>query len=104
MRKDSPYGKMKTWKLIRIIVKSGDDLRQEQFAMQLISQFHQTFRAHNLRLWLLAYEIICTGADCGLVECCANAISLDSLKKKTWPIGIKNLNEFFQLYYSTPRG
>lgn len=29
VRKASPYGHLKTWKLARIIIKSGDDLRQE---------------------------------------------------------------------------
>ena len=34
IRKQSIFGHLKTWKLLRLIVKSGDDLRQEQFAMQ----------------------------------------------------------------------
>jgi phosphatidylinositol kinase/protein kinase (PI-3 family) len=37
IRKNSPFGSLLTWKLLRIIVKSNDDVRQEQFAMQLIS-------------------------------------------------------------------
>lgn len=41
MREKSPFGKLKTWDLVHIIVKSGDDLRQEQLAMQLISFFQQ---------------------------------------------------------------
>ena len=38
VRKNSPFGGLKTWRLIKLIVKSNDDVRQEQFAMQLISQ------------------------------------------------------------------
>jgi hypothetical protein len=37
IRKNSPYGGLLTWKVLRIIVKANDDVRQEQFAMQLIS-------------------------------------------------------------------
>jgi hypothetical protein len=37
IKSQSRYGNLRTWKLARIIVKSGDDLRLEQFAMQLIS-------------------------------------------------------------------
>lgn len=37
VRKNSPFGSLKTWKLLKLIVKSNDDVRQEQFAMQLIS-------------------------------------------------------------------
>lgn len=39
MRKNSPYGHLVTWRLMRVIVKSNDDVRQEQFAIQLISMF-----------------------------------------------------------------
>lgn len=38
VRRASPFGTLKTWRLLKIIVKSNDDVRQEQFAMQLISQ------------------------------------------------------------------
>ena len=33
IRKNSKYGELETWKLFRMIVKSGDDLRGEEFAM-----------------------------------------------------------------------
>ena len=33
IRAASEYGHFKTWKLLRVIIKSGDDLRSEQFAM-----------------------------------------------------------------------
>ena len=29
IRKNSPFGKLQTWRLINFIVKTGDDLRQE---------------------------------------------------------------------------
>ncbi len=38
VRANSPFGHLQTWKLLKVIVKSNDDVRQEQFAMQLISQ------------------------------------------------------------------
>jgi phosphatidylinositol kinase/protein kinase (PI-3 family) len=37
IRDNSPFGKLRSWNLVRVIVKSMDDVRQEQFAMQLIS-------------------------------------------------------------------
>ena len=76
---------MKTWKLIKIIVKSNDDVRQEQFAMQLISQIDQIFKLKKLNLWLKPYEILATGARCGLIEVASNALSIDSIKKKMGP-------------------
>lgn len=92
IRKSSPYGTLKTWDLIHVIVKSGDDLRQEQLAMQIISFFLQTFKEKDLKLWLYAYDIIATGQDCGILECVPDAISIDALKKATER---KTLLEYF---------
>lgn len=67
---------------MRIIVKSNDDIRQEQFAMQLISQFDQIFKLKKLDLWLNPYEILGTGQRCGIIELAEDALSIDSIKKK----------------------
>ena len=85
MRRNSPFGNLKTWKLIKIIVKSNDDVRQEQFAMQLISQIDQIFKIKKLNLWLRTYEILATGSRCGLIEAVSDALSIDSIKKKMGP-------------------
>lgn len=44
IRANSRFGHLQTWKLARIIIKSGDDLRLEQFAMQLITLMDSIFR------------------------------------------------------------
>lgn len=44
LRSQSIFGSLKTWKILKIIVKSGDDMRQEQFAMQLIDSMAQIFK------------------------------------------------------------
>jgi hypothetical protein len=36
IQSNSRFGRLHTWRLVRLMVKSGDDLRLEQFAMQLI--------------------------------------------------------------------
>ena len=82
VRKNSPFGKLKTWRLIKLIVKSNDDVRQEQFAMQLISQIDQVFKLKKLSLWLRTYEILATGPRCGLIEAISDTLSIDSIKKK----------------------
>ena len=35
VRDSSPYGHLKNWKLLSVIVKCGDDLRQELMAYQV---------------------------------------------------------------------
>ena len=82
IRRESPFGHLATWKLLRIIVKSNDDVRQEQFAMQLISQFELIFKLKKLDLWLKPYEIIGTGQRAGIIEVAIDALSIDSIKKK----------------------
>lgn len=94
----SPYGKLKTWSLLHVIVKSGDDLRQEQLAMQLISFFQQTFDSKKLELWLYPYDILATGVDCGILECVPDAVSLDGLKKAL-PPDKTTLYDFFLLQF-----
>lgn len=66
-----------------MIVKTNDDLRQEAFAMQLISQCDQIFKKAKLPLWLKPYEILACGPHCGLIEVVSDALSVSSIKEKT---------------------
>ena len=45
------------WDLRCVIVKTGDDCRQELLAMQLIRAFHEIFGEARLPLWLRPYEV-----------------------------------------------
>ncbi|CAI2382885.1 unnamed protein product [Moneuplotes crassus] len=100
IRKHSIFGHLKTWKLLRLIVKSGDDLRQEQFAMQLICQIDQIFKKKKLNIWLKTYEILATGKDCGLIEFLSDAISIDALKKKHPTC---SLDDYFKTKFTTKK-
>jgi len=46
IRESSPYGHLANWKLLSVIVKCGDDLRQELLAYQVLTQ---------LQVYLLNY-------------------------------------------------
>jgi phosphatidylinositol kinase/protein kinase (PI-3 family) len=63
-------------------VKSGDDLRSEQFAMQLIETADLIFQKRKLKLKLTTYEILSTGSNCGIVEFIPDAFSIDYIKKQ----------------------
>lgn len=81
IKKTSIYRNHYTWDLINYMVKSGDDVRQEQFAMQLIFEFNNIFAKRKLKLKLTPYEIISIGPEGCLVEMVKDATSIDSLKK-----------------------
>ena len=95
LKSKSLFGNFKTYKIFRCIFKTHEDLRQEQFATQLINEFNQIFKLENVDCWLNTYEIISTGNDSGLVEMVNNTLSLDQLKQK-----INNISLYdFYLYY-----
>lgn len=102
IRRNSPYGSLLTWKLFRVIVKSNDDVRQEQFAIQLINQFDQIFKKKKLDLWLKPYEILATGQRCGLIEVCNDTLSISSIKEK---LGGKNVRivDYFRNQFGSAR-
>lgn len=57
-----------------IIVKTGDSMSQEQFAMQLLQQLENIFVECDLpALKLRTYKVVATSADAGLIEVISDA-------------------------------
>ena len=96
IKKKSLFGKLNTHKIFRCIIKTHEDLRQEQFATQLINEFYQIYQLEHTGLWLNTYEIISTGNDSGLVEMVNDSLSLDQLKQKIDHI---SLSDFYLHYF-----
>jgi len=94
MRKASVFGSLKTWKIMKMIVKSGDDLRQEQFAMQIIDVMNQIFQVNEVGCWLRPYEILATDDGCGIMVCLKDAMSIDQIKGAL-PSGMSTLKDYF---------
>lgn len=81
IRKSSPYGWMKNWDLVSVIVKTGADLRQEAFACQLIDVCHKIWLDAGVDVWVKRMRILVTGESSGLIETITNGVSLHSLKR-----------------------
>lgn len=77
----SPYGHLTTWRLLPVIVKTGDDLRQELLVSQLITMLQKIWKTERVPLWLYPYKILCLSNDCGLIEPIVNTVSLHQIKK-----------------------
>ncbi|KAD4586472.1 hypothetical protein E3N88_24073 [Mikania micrantha] len=97
IRQASEYGKLPGWDLCSVIVKSGDDCRQEHLAVQLISHFYDIFQEAGLPLWLRPYEVLVTSSYTALIETIPDTASLHSIKSR-FP-NVNSLRDFFIAKY-----
>lgn len=67
IKRESPYAEFPSYRLRQVIVKGGDDLRQEIIAMKLIRKLLGIFRKEGTSLFLRAYEIVVISASSGMI-------------------------------------
>ncbi|CAO3610901.1 unnamed protein product [Cunninghamella echinulata] len=84
IRKNSPYGHLPNWQLISVIVKQGADLRQEQFAIQLIREMQKIWQDAGVDAWVKYYRVLVTSDNSGLIETIRNTMSVHSIKKNAY--------------------
>ena len=99
LRFQSQFGYLSSYKICKVLIKTGEDFRQEQFASQLINEFAQIFKIEEVDCFLYPYEIISTGNNCGIIEVCPNSMSLDELKHKTSFNPDNSLKVFYEYYF-----
>jgi phosphatidylinositol 3-kinase len=75
-------GKTNKELLHKIMFKTGDDLRQDQLVMQMISLMDRLLKKVNLDLKLLTYGILATGPKDGIMEFCKNSAAVSGALKK----------------------
>lgn len=97
LRSASAYGNHPGWKLLPVLVKSNDDLRQEQLASQLIQRMALILARDRIPVWLCPYEILALDASGGIIEAIPDTISLASLKKNDPEY--TDLKGFFEQYF-----
>ncbi|XP_064416692.1 phosphatidylinositol 4-kinase beta isoform X3 [Latimeria chalumnae] len=83
MREGSPYGHLPNWRLLSVIVKCGDDLRQELLAYQVLQQLQSIWEQERVPLWIKPYKILVISSDSGMIEPVVNAVSLHQIKKQS---------------------
>uniref|UniRef100_A0AC35TWP0 PI3K/PI4K domain-containing protein n=1 Tax=Rhabditophanes sp. KR3021 TaxID=114890 RepID=A0AC35TWP0_9BILA len=77
----STYSFLPNWTVLPVIVKTGDDLRQELIAYQILTLFEEIWTDERVPLYLNPYKITVLSQDAGLIEPIKNAQSLHQLKK-----------------------
>jgi phosphatidylinositol 4-kinase B len=97
VRQKSAFGDHPGWRLLPILIKANDDLRQEQLAGQLIQRMAMILARERVNVWLCPYDILALTDRAGIIEAIPDTISLDSLKKNS--PNYTNLLGFFYSHY-----
>uniref|UniRef100_A0A8P4GHQ6 Phosphatidylinositol 4-kinase beta n=1 Tax=Dicentrarchus labrax TaxID=13489 RepID=A0A8P4GHQ6_DICLA len=98
IREGSPYGHLPYWRLLSVIVKCGDDLRQELLAFQVLQQLKSIWEQERVPLWIKPYKILVLSSDSGMIEPVVNAVSLHQVKKQSQ----LSLLDYFLQEHGTP--
>jgi len=83
IKESSPYGHLPGWRLMAVIVKCGDDLRQELLAYQYLSLLKTVWREERVPLYVRPYRIQVLSNDSGFIEPILNTVSLHQIKKNS---------------------
>jgi phosphatidylinositol 4-kinase len=98
IRRASPYGNQPGWCLKPIIVKAGDNCRQELLAIQLVRTFAGIYADAGLPLWIKDYEVLTTSTTTAFIEAVTDAPSLHAVKSRA-PRG-STLKQHFESIYN----
>ena len=96
-KKKSKVGHLPGWRLFPVIIKSGDDLRQEQIISQLMFQIYFILQTRKVGSWLRPYGIIATSPDSGIIEAIPDTVSLDVLRRRV--PSYTSLIDFYERFY-----
>lgn len=83
IRRSSPYGNLPGWGLRPIIIKAGDNCRQELLALQLVRTFAEIFREAKVGCWIRDFDILTTNSHSALIEAVTDAPSIHALKSRS---------------------
>ncbi|XP_062578903.1 phosphatidylinositol 4-kinase beta-like [Saccostrea cucullata] len=91
IRDSSPYGQLPNWKLSSVIIKCGDDLRQELLVYQVLKVLKNIWDLEHVPLWIEPYHILVISNMSGMIQPVDNTVSIHQIKKHSK----KSLKEYF---------
>jgi phosphatidylinositol 4-kinase len=80
VRAASPYGNLPGWALKPVIIKAGDNCRQELLALQMTRAFAKIYGDSGLPLWLRPFGVIATSTTTAFIEAVTDAPSIHAVK------------------------
>ncbi|ELA41663.1 uncharacterized protein VICG_01296 [Vittaforma corneae ATCC 50505] len=96
VRRSTKYSKCSGWTICSFIVKSGNVLRHEYLAYQVLTQMKEIFIMENLPIYIRNYKIILVSDTTGLVETVNDAQSIHRVKFET---KFKTLESYFKYLF-----
>lgn len=93
---NSPYKQYSNRKIISVIVKGLEDMRQDMFVYQTMQFFTAFFEKDNINIYLEPVSVISNGQG-GIIQTLVNATSLDSIKKLN-PY-LEDLRHYFKIKF-----
>ena len=99
IRLNSAFSNDPNWRLVPILIKTNDDIRQEQLAAQLIHCMAKILSQARVPVWLCPYNISAMSLRGGIMEAIPDTISIDSLRKKLPDLDLKT---FFEQQFGEP--
>ena len=96
IRAASKYGGHPGWGLESVMVKAGDDLKQEELALQLIALFNTIWKDAGLTICVRPYTVMSTTPDGGVIQLIKDASSVDGIKKAA---NTQSLHQYFVRAY-----
>jgi len=85
LKRASPFGSLPKWSVRQVIVKAGDDCRQELLAVQLLRELHDIWKEAGLPLYVRPYQVLVTSSHSALIEVIPDAMSIHSVKASMPP-------------------
>jgi phosphatidylinositol 4-kinase len=82
VRLSSPYGNLPGWALKPVIIKAGDNCRQELLALQMTRAFAKIYADSGLPLWLRPFDVIATSTTTAFIEAVTDAPSIHAVKSR----------------------
>lgn len=82
----------------KIMVKEGDDLRQDQLVLQLIILMDSILKKYGLDMQLTTYQVIAMSTNDGMVEFVPDAANLSSVLKDH----NNDIQQFFRAHHPLP--